>query len=92
VAASDADREKLLNLLQRDDVAQQLSAFGVDPLDAQSRVADMSAAEVADMNQQIDSLPAGAGVLGAIVLIFIVFIITDALGATNVFSFVRPIN
>jgi hypothetical protein len=26
------------------------------------------------------------------VLIFIVFIITDALGATNVFSFVRPIN
>jgi hypothetical protein len=92
VAASDADREKLLNLLQRDDVAQQLSAFGVDPLDAQSRVADMSAAEVADMNQQIDALPAGAGVLGAIVLIFIVLIITDALGATNVFGFVHPIN
>jgi hypothetical protein len=91
VVASDADREKLMTLIQRDDIAEQLSAFGVDPIDAQMRVADMSAAEVADLNQQIDSLPAGAGVLGAVVLIFIVFIITDMLGATNIFNFVHPV-
>ncbi len=91
VAATDADREKLMTLIQRDDIAEQLSAFGVDPVDAQMRVADMTAAEVADLNQQIDSLPAGAGVLGAVVLIFIVFIITDMLGATNIFNFVHPV-
>ncbi len=91
VISSDAERQKLLSLIQRDDVAEQLSALGVDPVDAQSRVADMSAAEVADLSQQIESLPAGAGAAGIIVLIFLVFIITDALGATNIFSFVHPI-
>ncbi|MFC6670184.1 DUF6627 family protein [Marinobacterium aestuariivivens] len=87
----DADREKLLSLIEREDVAEQLGALGVDSADAKQRVADMSAAEVAELNQQIDDLPAGSGVVGVIVLIFIVFIITDAIGATNVFNFVHPV-
>ncbi|NVK41851.1 MAG: PA2779 family protein [Oceanospirillaceae bacterium] len=87
----DAERQKLMSLIERDDVAEQLSALGVDSDDAKQRVADMSPAEVAELNQKIDELPAGSGVLGVIVLIFIVFIITDAIGATNVFSFVHPV-
>ena len=87
----DADRERLLSLIEREDVADQLSALGVDTADAKQRVAEMSAAEVAQLNQQIDDLPAGSGIVGAIVLIFIVFIITDAIGATDVFSFVHPV-
>ena len=35
-------------------------------------------------------MPAG-GILGAIVLIFVVFVITDAIGATDIFPFVRPV-
>ncbi len=87
----DAERDKLISLIEREDVADQLSALGVDPVDAKQRVADMSPAEVAQLNQKIDDLPAGSGVLGVIVLIFIVFIITDAIGATDVFPFVHPV-
>ncbi len=87
----DAERDKLLSLIEREDVAEQLSALGVDPVDAKQRVADMSASEVAELNQKIDDLPAGSGVLGVILVIFIVFIITDAIGATNVFNFVHPV-
>lgn len=87
----DAEKQKLMSLIERDDVAEQLSALGVDSEDAKQRVADMSPAEVAELNQKIDELPAGSGVLGVIVLIFIVFIITDAIGATDIFSFVHPV-
>ncbi|GGO78434.1 hypothetical protein GCM10011348_10340 [Marinobacterium nitratireducens] len=87
----DAERDKLLSLIEREDVAEQLSALGVDPVDAKQRVADMSPSEVAELNQKIDDLPAGSGVLGVILVIFIVFIITDAIGATNVFNFVHPV-
>lgn len=87
----DAEREKLLSVMEREDVASQLSALGVDPADAKKRVADMSAAEVAELNQQIDDLPAGSGVVGVIVLILIVLIVTDAIGVTDVFNFVDPV-
>lgn len=90
-ASVNADRARLMTLVQREDVAKQLSALGVDPANAQKRVADMSPAEVAQLNQRIDSLPAGSGILGVAVLIFIVFIITDAIGATDVFTFVHPV-
>jgi hypothetical protein len=51
----------------------------------------MTQAEVAQLNQQIDQLPAGSGVLGIVVLIFIVFVITDVIGATDIFPFIHPV-
>lgn len=86
------DRDKLASLLQREDLQRQLSALGVDVKHAQARVAALTDAEVAQLNARIDGLPAGGDALGVILLIFIIFIITDALGATDIFPFVRPIN
>jgi hypothetical protein len=38
----------------------------------------------------MDQLPAGGdGVVGALVLIFIILLITDLLGLTNIFPFVK---
>jgi hypothetical protein len=55
-------------------------------------VASLTDAEVARINQQIEKLPAGGdSFLGILVLIFIIFVITDALGATDIFPFVHPI-
>lgn len=85
------DRDKLATLLQREDLQRQLSALGVDVENAKARVAMLTDAEVAQLNARIEKLPAGGDALGVIVLIFVIFIITDAIGATDIFPFVDPI-
>jgi hypothetical protein len=85
------DRDKLASLLERKDLQRQLSALGVDVQHAKARVAGLTDAEVAQLNQRIAELPAGGDALGVILLILIIFIITDALGATDIFPFVHPI-
>ena len=86
------DRARLAALLEREDLQRQLGAMGVDVQHARDRVASLTDAEVARINQQLERLPAGSdSVLGVLVLIFIIFVITDALGATDIFPFVHPI-
>ncbi|MBY4675076.1 DUF6627 family protein [Marinobacterium arenosum] len=90
--ARQLDRTELLSMLEKEQVRSQLEAYGVDPQQAQARVNSMTDAELAMLNQQLEQLPAGQGVIGVAVLLFIVFIVTDALGATDLFTFVKPIN
>lgn len=84
------DREQLASLLDREEIQEKLLSMGVAPDSVQERITSMTDFEIAQLNQQINDLPAG-GVLGAIVLIFVVFIITDAIGATDIFPFVHPV-
>lgn len=86
------DRVQLLATLSRADVKQQLSDMGVDPLQAVERVARMTDAEIAALSEGLGDLPAGSGVLGAVVLIFVVFVVTDVIGATDIFPFIHPVN
>jgi hypothetical protein len=86
------DRQQLLATLSRADVRQQLSSMGVDAHQAAERVARMTNAEIAALSEGLGDLPAGSGVLGAVLLIFIVFVITDVIGATDIFPFIRPVN
>lgn len=88
---SEYDRQQLVELLDREDVQKQLLAYGVAPEHVQDRVNKMTDAEVAQLNDQLADMPAG-GVLGAILLIFVVFVITDVIGATDIFSFIHPVN
>lgn len=85
------ERARLAQWLDRDELQQQLAEQGVDMATARSRIAALTDAEVAQMNQQLDNLPAGQGILGLAATIFVVFIITDAIGATDVFTFVKPV-
>lgn len=84
-------RSELKQWLARDDIRHQLVAWGVDPLDAQSRVDSLNAQEVELMSQRMQDLPAGGGVLGAVVFVFLVLLVTDILGFTNIFPFVRSV-
>ncbi len=86
------EREQLLVMLDRSEVRQQLTEMGVEPEAAKMRVANMSDAEVTQLNQKLEQLPAGSGIVGLVVLLFIVFLITDMLGATDIFPFVKSIN
>lgn len=85
-------RSELKRLLARDDIKNQLVAWGVDPRDAQDRVDSLNAQEVELMSQRMEELPAGGGVLGAVVFVFLVLLVTDILGFTNIFPFVRGVN
>lgn len=86
------DRAYLLSALKNKQLQQQLVHYGLDADLAAERIRHMSDVEIAMLNKKIDELPAGEGIVGTILIIFIVFVITDALGATDVFPFVRPIN
>ena len=90
---SDLKRSEILHILDREAAHQQLIALGVSPDMVKERVAQMTDAEVAQLNQHLADLPAGGvDALGVILILFIVFIITDMLGATDIFPFVKPIN
>lgn len=82
-------RSELKAFLGRDDIRDQLIAWGVDPADARVRVDSLNAQEVAVMSQRMRELPAGGDALGAIVFVFLVLLVTDILGYTNIFPFVR---
>lgn len=86
-----ADRAKLEAALARPDVQAQLEKLGISQADAQSRVASLTDAEVLALNERIDQLPAGAGIVGALVLIFVILLVTDILGFTKVYPFTKPI-
>jgi hypothetical protein len=90
-ATVSADRNQLMQALEQDSVQQQLAALGISQEQAMQRIARMTDQEVAQLNQQLADLPAGGDVLGLLVLIFLVFIITDAIGATDIFPFVHPV-
>ena len=83
------DRAQLKDTLSRVDLAEQLRSAGVDPVQLQDRVDSLTDEEVAMLNEQFDQLPAGSGILGLAVFVFVVLLITDILGYTNIFPFVE---
>jgi hypothetical protein len=86
------DQQRIAGLLERADVQERLRAYGVDPAEARARVAALTDAEAAQLVSNIDALPAGGiGIVGAIVLVFLVLLVTDILGYTKVFPFTKPI-
>ena len=83
-------RERLQSALNRDDVQTQLLARGVDPAQVQARVDSLTDEEMQNLAANMDQLPAGGdSVLGVLVFIFIVLLVTDILGYTNIFPFVK---
>jgi hypothetical protein len=83
------DRARLHQILNRDDVKAELIARGVDPAQVQARVDSLTDQEVQTLSTQMDQMPAGGDVLGLIVFVFLVLLITDILGFTNIFPFVK---
>ena len=95
-SAIDADRAHIAAFLSREDIRRQMQAMDVNAEEAARRVAMMSDAEVRDVAARIGKLPAGqatvAGeVLGVLLVIFIIFVVTDLLGATDIFPFIKPL-
>jgi hypothetical protein len=88
-----AARAYINSVLAREDVAAALVADGIDVHEAKARIDALSDAEVVSIADHFKRLPAGGDGLGAIVLgsvvIFIVLLVTDILGYTDIFPFVK---
>ncbi len=82
-------RDQLSGALKRQDVRDALIAQGVDPQVVDRRIAALTDAELTALAQRMDEMPAGADALGAVVLVFIILLITDILGYTDLFPFVK---
>ena len=72
--------------LARDDVRQAMVRLGADPLQADARVASLSDAELMKLQGQLDRLPAGGDALAVIGIVFIVLLILELTGVTNIFN------
>ena len=84
------ERARINDLLARNDVQEQLVGFGVELSEVEARVAAMTDQEVLQMADQVDNMPAVANaVIGALLTVFIILLVTDLLGLTNVFPFTR---
>jgi len=80
------------SILAREDVQAALIVQGIDPKEAKTRIDSLSDAEVIDIADKIDQLPAGGFFETLLVVIFIVFLVllvTDITGHTDVFPFVK---
>ncbi len=88
-----SDRERVESFILREDVQKQLVLLGINSEEAASRVASLSNEEIQQIAGRLDELPAGEGgvgvIVGAILIIFLVLLITDLLGLTDVFPFVN---
>jgi len=96
-ASRNADnRAMVLAQLQRDDVRQVLQSKGLSVAEVEQRVSALSDAEVNRIAERMNDMPAGGGafgvVIGAVLLVFIILLITDMAGATDVFPFVKKAN
>ncbi len=87
--SSQQDRDKIRRVLAREDVQQQLLLQGVSPAEVENRVAALSDAEARQMADRLDQMPAGASVVGALFAVFIILLVTDILGLTDVYPFTR---
>ena len=86
-------RENLIRFLEREDVETEMTAQGVNWLEARARVGSLSDAEVMRIAEKMDQLPAGGDGLGILVgtalIVFLVLLFTDIAGYTDVFPFVK---
>ena len=82
-------RDELLSSIQaelaRDEVRAEFLARGVSPAEVDARVAALSTEELRQLKLQIDELPAG-GLLAVIGVVFVVLLILELVGVTNVFT------
>ncbi len=74
-AASQVDRNTVMNFVSRADVAGQLQAMGLDPATAKDRVAAMTDDEVNSVAGKINAMPAGASGAGLLLLIIIIAVV-----------------
>lgn len=80
-------RDEVRSVMAREDVRAAMLQYGVNPADVDARIDNLTEAELLRIQHQLAQMPAGGdgGVLGAILIVILIFVLLDVLGATDVF-------
>lgn len=84
--AREAQQARVQAFLARQDVSAHLQAWGVPAEAAAARVAALSDEELSELARDIDEAPAGGDGLAVLGLVFVVLIVLELVGVTNIFS------
>lgn len=80
-------RDQLRSFLDREDVQSVLTDRGIDPAEAKARVDSLSDAEVMQIAEKIDGLPAGGDFWGTfvfiVIIIFLTLLVLEIMGYTD---------
>jgi len=80
-------RDQLRSFLDREDIQSRLTARGIDPAEAKTRIDSLSDAEIMQLADKIDQLPAGGSFWGTVlylaIIAFIVLVVLELLGYTD---------
>ncbi len=82
----DSDLATVRGFLDRESVRAEMERFGVAPTDAAERVAALSDAELRQLAVGIEQQPAGAGAIAVVGVVFIVLLILELVGVTDIFK------
>jgi len=77
---------EIQQVLARDDVRSQMLELGVNPADVDKRIDGLTDDELARLSAGIQDMPAGGSIIWVIGVVFIVLLILDLVGVTNVFT------
>lgn len=80
-----ASLDRIETVLASEEVASRLQAFGVAPEAVQQRIAALTDTEIEQLVATIDSAPAGGDALAVIGIVFVVLVILELVGVTNIF-------
>lgn len=83
------DRQALKDMLADQAVQEKMSDMGVSSADVEQRIDSLTAQELAQFNAQLEDGAAGGSVVGVIVLFLLIFVITDILCLTDIYSVVN---
>ncbi|MEJ2168632.1 MAG: PA2779 family protein [Desulfobacterales bacterium] len=75
MSRSQQARETLQKFMAREDVKSAVIAQGVDPAEADARLNSLTDAEVIQLADQINQLPAGGDVLGLLIAVLVIVIL-----------------
>ncbi len=88
-----ANRDFLLGEVRKQEIRDEIIALGVDPAEAEARLAVLSDEEIASIITQMEDDSAGAdpgaGIVGILFTVFVILLVTDFLCLTKVFKFTR---
>lgn len=87
-------RQYLQSFLAREDVKKMLLSHGIDLQEAKNRIDSLTDEEATRVADQLQELPAGGSsfftvLLIVVFLVFLVLLITDIAGYTDIFPFVK---
>jgi hypothetical protein len=90
---NDLSRDRIKMFLDRSEVQKNFAAWGVSSKEAKERIDSLTDEEIENIASRIDQLPAGGSAVGTLVgaalIVFIILLVTDILGFTDVFPFIR---